>query len=66
MREDGGYCSYRALESIRHAEQEGVGAGCYSVCLTPTTPAYEIISSTRRFCWRPVAVSFEATGDAFP
>jgi len=28
--------------------------------------AYEMISSTRRFCCRPSAVLLEATGDAFP
>src|SRR2546430_14824396 len=33
---------------------------------TSVVAAYEMINSTRRFCCRPSAVAFEATGDAFP
>ena len=55
---------HQRLSGILH--ESFSGPSYFHPCITPTVYVYEMINSTRRFCCRPTAVSFEATGDAFP
>ena len=49
--------------SQAHAACHRTATAC-PICWPMISP--ETTSSTRRFCWRPAAVSFEATGWLFP